>query len=319
MAPLRRRWAEVKAEAEAKAEKRDLIAGSKPSPQKSRQLAKIEAELFGLLRGFRAELAAVRVLDPGVRQRQLPLHRAAPTAEPGAGGHQPGREPGRQPRAGPWSRRSSSTASRSTSTPTSWPRPPSGSATSSGSARTASASRPSRSCKPLDTIQQMDAILDLTGFEDDVRQENAKTCQVREPEWPAADVIIGNPPFLGGNRIRQELGDEYVDALFRLYAGPRASLRRPGVLLVREGAGADRGGEGEAGRAAGDARRFAAAQIARCWSGSRRRATSSGHAVDRPGFWTARLCTSRWSALTTVGTQAQYTGRQAVSIRSTRI
>ena len=64
MAPLRRRWAEVKAEAKAKAEKRDLIAGSKPSPQKSRQLAKIEAELFGLLRGFRAELAAVQVLDP---------------------------------------------------------------------------------------------------------------------------------------------------------------------------------------------------------------------------------------------------------------
>ena len=63
MAPLRRRWGEVKAEAEAEAEKRDLIAGSKPSAQKSRQLARIEAELFGLLRGFREELAAVQVLD----------------------------------------------------------------------------------------------------------------------------------------------------------------------------------------------------------------------------------------------------------------
>ena len=40
-----------------------------------------------------------------------------------------------------------------------------------------------------------------------------------EPEWPEADVIIGNPPFLGGNRIRQELGDEYVDRLFALYEG----------------------------------------------------------------------------------------------------
>lgn len=40
-----------------------------------------------------------------------------------------------------------------------------------------------------------------------------------EPEWPQADVIIGNPPFLGGNRIRQHLGDDYVDALFSLYAG----------------------------------------------------------------------------------------------------
>ena len=63
MAPLRRRWGEVKAEAKAKAEKRDLIAGSRPSPQKTRQLAKIEGELFGLLRGFRAELAATQVLD----------------------------------------------------------------------------------------------------------------------------------------------------------------------------------------------------------------------------------------------------------------
>jgi type II restriction/modification system DNA methylase subunit YeeA len=38
-----------------------------------------------------------------------------------------------------------------------------------------------------------------------------------EPEWPPADVIIGNPPFLGGNKIRAELGDKYVDELFKLY------------------------------------------------------------------------------------------------------
>ncbi len=38
-----------------------------------------------------------------------------------------------------------------------------------------------------------------------------------EPEWPAVDVIIGNPPFLGGKRLRSELGDEYVDKLFELY------------------------------------------------------------------------------------------------------
>lgn len=39
------------------------------------------------------------------------------------------------------------------------------------------------------------------------------------PDWPRADVVIGNPPFLGGNRIRQELGDAYVEALFKLYEG----------------------------------------------------------------------------------------------------
>jgi hypothetical protein len=32
-------------------------------------------------------------------------------------------------------------------------------------------------------------------------------------------VIVGNPPFLGGNKIRKELGDQYVDALFKLYEG----------------------------------------------------------------------------------------------------
>src|SRR2546423_1073837 len=38
-----------------------------------------------------------------------------------------------------------------------------------------------------------------------------------EPDWPAVDFIVGNPPFLGGKRLRAELGDEYVDALFKLY------------------------------------------------------------------------------------------------------
>ncbi|HTV75654.1 MAG TPA: DNA methyltransferase, partial [Candidatus Baltobacteraceae bacterium] len=35
-----------------------------------------------------------------------------------------------------------------------------------------------------------------------------------EREWPEADVIVSNPPFLGGKMIRRELGDDYVDALF---------------------------------------------------------------------------------------------------------
>ena len=38
-----------------------------------------------------------------------------------------------------------------------------------------------------------------------------------EPEWPEVDVIIGNPPFLGGNKVRKEMGDNYVEALFTLY------------------------------------------------------------------------------------------------------
>lgn len=60
--------------------------------------------------------------------------------------------------------------------------------------------------EPIETIRNMDAILDLSD------PENPK-----EPEWPAADFIVGNPPFLGGNRIRQALGDDVVEALFQLY------------------------------------------------------------------------------------------------------
>ena len=56
--------------------------------------------------------------------------------------------------------------------------------------------------KPLDTIECRDAILTTEG---------------EEPEWPEADVIIGNPPFTGGKRLRRVLGDEYVEALQRLY------------------------------------------------------------------------------------------------------
>ena len=38
-----------------------------------------------------------------------------------------------------------------------------------------------------------------------------------EPEWPTVDVIVGNPPFLGGKKIRRELGDTYTDNLFSVY------------------------------------------------------------------------------------------------------
>jgi type II restriction/modification system DNA methylase subunit YeeA len=38
-----------------------------------------------------------------------------------------------------------------------------------------------------------------------------------EPDWPKAEFIVGNPPFLGGKLLRRELGDKYVDDLFALY------------------------------------------------------------------------------------------------------
>ena len=56
--------------------------------------------------------------------------------------------------------------------------------------------------KPLDTIECRDAIVGVDG---------------EKPEWPEADVVIGNPPFLGGKLLRGMLGDEYVELLQRLY------------------------------------------------------------------------------------------------------
>jgi SAM-dependent methyltransferase len=35
----------------------------------------------------------------------------------------------------------------------------------------------------------------------------------RPAEWPAADVVVGNPPFIGASTMRAALGDGYVDAL----------------------------------------------------------------------------------------------------------
>lgn len=61
--------------------------------------------------------------------------------------------------------------------------------------------------RKLDNIQNRDAILyDAEG-------------KPTEPEWPEADFIIGNPPFLGDKKMRSELGDKYVDDLRNLYAG----------------------------------------------------------------------------------------------------
>jgi hypothetical protein len=39
-----------------------------------------------------------------------------------------------------------------------------------------------------------------------------------ERKWPEADVIVGNPPFLGDKLMRGELGDTYVEELRRVYS-----------------------------------------------------------------------------------------------------
>lgn len=58
--------------------------------------------------------------------------------------------------------------------------------------------------KPLDQIECRDAILNDDGT---------------EPEWPKADVIVGNPPFLGDRFHLRELGEEYTGRLRKAYQG----------------------------------------------------------------------------------------------------
>ncbi len=38
--------------------------------------------------------------------------------------------------------------------------------------------------------------------------------RTKRPEWPEAEFIVGNPPFIGGKDIRARLGDDYATALW---------------------------------------------------------------------------------------------------------
>jgi type II restriction/modification system DNA methylase subunit YeeA len=58
--------------------------------------------------------------------------------------------------------------------------------------------------RSLSDIENRDALLNPDG---------------REAAWPEADVIVGNPPFLGDKIMRSELGDAYVDTLRKTYGG----------------------------------------------------------------------------------------------------
>jgi SAM-dependent methyltransferase len=58
--------------------------------------------------------------------------------------------------------------------------------------------------RPLPGIACRDALLEPDGS---------------EAAWPAAEAIVGNPPFLGGKLMRRNLGDAEVDRLFAAFGG----------------------------------------------------------------------------------------------------
>lgn len=55
--------------------------------------------------------------------------------------------------------------------------------------------------------------------DDDQRVVVEKLANPHRPEWPAADFIVGNPPFIGKLHIVSALGDGYAEALRRVYKG----------------------------------------------------------------------------------------------------
>ena len=199
MAPLHRRWREVQAAARSLAAKRDAASGATRNRHQS--------GLSRLLMDFAGEIAAVRVLDPAcgsgnflyVALKQLldlekqvinfgadlGLSRMFPTVGPEQlHGIEVNEYAHELAQVTVWIGYIQ------------W-------------LRDNGFGEPSQPIlQPLDTIVRQDAILAYNDQGEPV-----------EPPWPEADVIIGNPPFLGGNKIRQGLGDTYVNELFALYEG----------------------------------------------------------------------------------------------------
>jgi hypothetical protein len=81
---------------------------------------------------------------------------------------------------------------------------------------------------------------------DDVPDETARVIELRyvnarKAEWPEADFIVGNPPFIGNARMRAILGDGYAKALRKTYSDiPESSdyvmyWWERAAILLREG------------------------------------------------------------------------------------
>jgi hypothetical protein len=199
MAPLRSRWAEVREQAEKLAERRDTTSGGRAT--------RINNDLSCLLSRFAEEIAGIRVLDPACGsgnflsvslQNLLNLEKVVISFARDMG------LPTFFPRVGPEQVHGIELDAYAHELATAavwigyiqW-------------LRDNGFGRPSEPIlKPLETVTQMDTIL--------AHDEQGNPV---EPEWPEADVIVGNPPFLGGNRVRRELGGEYLNDLWKVYEG----------------------------------------------------------------------------------------------------
>lgn len=92
-------------------------------------------------------------------------------------------------------------------------------------------------------IQVKNAVLTWDGEPVPKVVDNKETYpNARRPEWPAAEFIVGNPPFTAGQDFRREFGEAYTQALWSNYKhiGGGADLvmywwDRAAELLTRKG------------------------------------------------------------------------------------
>lgn len=66
--------------------------------------------------------------------------------------------------------------------------------------------------KPLETIECRDALVS------DFISPSGLMSSRSEAEWPSANVIIGNPPFLGSRKMAPELGVKYTDDIRQVFS-----------------------------------------------------------------------------------------------------
>jgi hypothetical protein len=69
----------------------------------------------------------------------------------------------------------------------------------------------------LDNIRAMDAVLRHDPERRKADGSGAELPNPRRPDWPEADYIVGNPPFIGGKDIRARLGEAYATALWKAH------------------------------------------------------------------------------------------------------
>ncbi len=61
-----------------------------------------------------------------------------------------------------------------------------------------------------------DKTLSFDDLDKNIITDDALFCK-----WPKADIIVGNPPFLGGKYLRVERGDEYAEKIYAAFPGSK--------------------------------------------------------------------------------------------------